>query len=30
MDKVKLLDLGVLPIINENDTVATEELGIGE
>lgn len=25
-----LLELGVLPIINENDTVATEELGIGD
>ena len=26
----RLLDLRVLPIINENDTVATEELGIGD
>ena len=26
----RLLDLGVLPIINENDTLATEELGIGD
>ncbi len=26
----RLLELGVLPIINENDTVATEELGIGD
>lgn len=26
----RLLDLGVLPIINENDTVATEELAIGD
>jgi glutamate 5-kinase len=26
----RLLDLKVLPIINENDTVATEELGIGD
>ncbi len=25
-----LLDMGVLPIINENDTVSTEELGIGD
>lgn len=26
----QLLELGVLPIINENDTVATDELGIGD
>lgn len=26
----RLLSLGALPIINENDTVATEELGIGD
>lgn len=26
----RLLELGVLPIVNENDTVATEELGIGD
>jgi glutamate 5-kinase len=26
----RLLALGALPIINENDTVATEELGIGD
>lgn len=26
----RLLELGVLPIINENDTVATDELGIGD
>ena len=26
----RLLELGVLPVINENDTVATEELGIGD
>ena len=26
----KLLELGVLPIVNENDTVATNELGIGD
>lgn len=26
----RLLELGVLPIINENDTVSTEELGIGD
>ena len=26
----RLLELGVLPIINENDTVATEELAIGD
>ena len=26
----RLLELGVLPIINENDTLATEELGIGD
>ncbi len=26
----RLLQLGALPIINENDTVATEELGIGD
>ena len=26
----RLLELGALPIINENDTVATEELGIGD
>ncbi len=26
----RLFELGVLPIINENDTVATEELGIGD
>lgn len=26
----RLMKLGVLPIINENDTVATEELGIGD
>lgn len=26
----KLLEIGVLPIINENDTVATEEIGIGD
>ena len=26
----RLLELDVLPIINENDTVATEELGIGD
>lgn len=26
----RLLELGALPIINENDTIATEELGIGD
>ena len=26
----RLLELRVLPIVNENDTVATEELGIGD
>ena len=26
----RLLDLGALPIINENDTIATDELGIGD
>jgi glutamate 5-kinase len=26
----RLLELGALPIINENDTVSTEEIGIGE
>ncbi|MBR0464662.1 MAG: glutamate 5-kinase [Clostridia bacterium] len=26
----RLLDFNVLPVINENDTVATEELGIGD
>ncbi len=26
----RLMELGALPIINENDTVATEELGIGD
>ncbi len=26
----RLLELGVLPIINENDTVSTEEIGIGD
>ena len=26
----RLMDYRVLPIVNENDTVATEELGIGE
>lgn len=26
----RLLELGVLPIINENDTVTTEQLGIGD
>ena len=26
----RLLELGALPIINENDTVATQELGIGD
>ncbi len=26
----RLLDLGALPIINENDTVATEEIGVGD
>ncbi len=26
----KLLDMGVIPIVNENDTVATYELGIGD
>ena len=26
----RLLELNVLPIINENDTVATEELGVGD
>ncbi|MBQ7038019.1 MAG: glutamate 5-kinase [Clostridia bacterium] len=26
----RLLELGALPIINENDTVATEEIGIGD
>ena len=26
----RLLSLGVIPIINENDTVATEEIGIGD
>ena len=26
----RLLDLKALPIINENDTVATEEMGIGD
>ena len=28
--KPSLLDLKALPIINENDTVATEEMGIGD
>ena len=27
---MRLLDMGVLPIINENDTVATEEIRIGD
>ena len=27
---VRLLDLGVLPIINENDTIATEEIKVGD
>ncbi len=26
----RLLELGVLPIVNENDTVSTEEIGIGD
>lgn len=26
----RLLEMGVLPVINENDTVATEEIGIGD
>ncbi len=26
----RLLELGVIPIINENDTIATEEIGIGD
>ena len=26
----RLLELGALPVINENDTVATEEMGIGD
>ena len=26
----RLLDLGVLPIINENDTIATEEIKVGD
>ena len=26
----RLLDLGAIPVINENDTVATEEIGIGD
>ena len=26
----RLLDLGVIPIINENDTVATEEIAVGD
>ncbi len=26
----RLLEMGALPVINENDTVATEELGIGD
>jgi len=26
----RLLELGALPIINENDTIATEEIGIGD
>ncbi len=26
----RLLELGVLPIVNENDSVATEEIGIGD
>ena len=26
----RLLELGVIPIINENDTVSTEEIGIGD
>ena len=26
----KLLELGAIPVINENDTVATEEIGIGD
>lgn len=26
----RLLDMGVLPIINENDTVSTEEIGVGD
>lgn len=27
---VQLLNMGVIPIVNENDTVATDELGIGD
>ena len=27
---LRLFEMGVLPIVNENDTVATEELGIGD
>ncbi len=26
----RLLDLGVLPIVNENDTIATEEISVGD
>lgn len=26
----RLLELGVLPIVNENDTISTEEIGIGD
>lgn len=26
----RLLELGVIPIINENDTIATEEIGVGD
>ena len=26
----RLLELGVIPVINENDTIATEEIGIGD
>lgn len=27
---IRLLELGILPIINENDTVATEEISVGD
>lgn len=26
----ELLDMGVIPIVNENDTIATDELGVGD
>ena len=27
---LRLLEMGALPIINENDTVATEEIAVGD